>query len=65
MGEVIDILRAIKEKLEEIDEKIDNFMGTFDLSDEELEIIDRDLKAYEKGDLELIDIETAKRLLNV
>jgi len=65
MGEVIDILREIKEKLEEIDEKIDNFMGTFDLSDDELEIIDRDLKAYEKGDLELVDIETAKRLLNV
>lgn len=65
MSEVIDVLREIKEKLEEIDEKIKNFMGTFDLGDEELEIIDKDLKAYENGELELIDIKTAKRLLNV
>jgi|GEM_PF-6502791 len=56
------LLREIKDKLEEIDEKI--FIGFFDLSYEELEMIDKDVEAYEKGNLELIDLETAKRLLN-
>jgi len=65
MSEVVELLREIKGKLEEIDEKIENFMGFFDLSEEELKIIDKDLKAYEKGELELIDLKTAKRLLNV
>ena len=65
MSEVVELLKEIKEKVEEIDEKIGNFMGFFDLSEEELEMIDKDLEAYEKGELELIDLETAKRLLNV
>ncbi len=65
MNEVVELLKEIKEKLEEIDEKIENFMGFFDLSEDELEMIDKDIKAYEKGELELIDLETAKRLLNV
>jgi hypothetical protein len=65
MSEVVELLKEIKEKIEEIDEKIENFMGFFDLSEEELEMIDKDLEAYEKGELELIDLETAKRLLNV
>ncbi len=65
MSEVLELLKAIKEKLDEIDEKIENFMGFFDLSKEELEMIEKDLEAYEKGELDLIDLKTAKRLLNV
>ncbi len=65
MNEVVELLKEIKEKLEEIDEKIENFMGFFDLSEDELEMIDKDIEAYEKGELELMDLETAKRLLNV
>ncbi len=65
MDEVVELLKEIKEKLEEIDEKIENFMGFFDLSEDEFEMIDKDIEAYEKGELELIDLETAKRLLNV
>ena len=49
VGEVLELLKAIKEKLDEIDEKIENFMGFFDLSEEELEIIEKDLEACEKG----------------
>ncbi len=65
MSEVLELLKAIKEKLDEIDEKIENFMGFFDLSEEELKMIEKDLEAYEKGELDLIDLKTAKRLLNV
>ncbi len=65
MSEVIEILKEIKKKLEEIDEKIENFMGFCELSEEELEMIDKDIEAYEKGELELIDIKEAKRILNV
>ncbi len=63
--ETVELLREIKKKLEEIDEKIENFMGFCELSDEELEMIEKDIGAYEKGELELIDIEEAKRILNV
>jgi len=63
--EVIEILKEIKKKLEEIDEKIENFMGFCELGEEELEMINKDIEAYEKGELELIDIEEAKRILNV
>lgn len=48
--EVIEILRRIERKLEEIDEKIENFMGFCELGE---------------GELELIDLEDAKRILNV
>jgi len=48
--EVTEILRRIERKLEKIDEKIENFMGLCELSEEELE---------------LIDLEDAKRILNV
>ena len=65
MNETIELLREIKKKLEEIDEKIENFMGFCELSEEELEMIDKDIEAYEKGELELVDIEEAKRILNV
>ncbi len=65
MSETIELLKEIKKKLEEIDEKIENFMGFCELSNEELEMIDKDIEAYEKGELELIDIEEAKRILNV
>ncbi|MBO8183705.1 MAG: hypothetical protein H0Z28_13115 [Archaeoglobus sp.] len=65
MSEAIELLKEIKKKLEEIDEKIENFMGFCELSEKELEMIDKDIEAYEKGELELIDIEEAKRILNV
>ena len=65
MIEVIELLKEIKEKLEEIDEKIDNFMGFFELDEDELKEIRRDIEAYERGELEGIDLEKAKRLLNV
>ena len=65
MSEVIEILRRIERKLEEIDEKIENFMGFCELSEEELELIDKDIEAYERGELELIDLEDAKKILNV
>jgi len=41
--EVIEILRRIERKLEKIDEKIENFMGFCELSEEELELIDKDI----------------------
>ncbi len=49
MDEAIELLREIKKKLEEIDEKIENFMGFCELSEEELEMIDKDIEAYERG----------------
>jgi len=65
MSEVIEILRRIERKLEEIDEKIENFMGFCELSEEELGLIDRDIEAYKRGELELIDLDDAKKILNV
>ena len=65
MIEVLELLKEIKEKLEEIDGKIENFMGFFELSEEELEEIRKDIEAYERGELEGIDLEEAKRLLKV
>ena len=46
-------------------EKIENFMGFCELSEEELKMIDKDIEACEMGELELIDLEDAKRILNV
>jgi len=40
-------------------------MGFFELSEEELEEIKKDIEAYERGELEGIDLEEAKRLLKV
>lgn len=40
-------------------------MEFFELSEKELKEMRKDIKAYEKGELEEIDLEEANRLLNV
>ncbi len=59
MSEVIDLLKEIKEKIEEIDKRLRRIeVELFDeLSDEELKELEEDLKAYKEGKLELIDLE--------
>lgn len=48
MSETIELLKGIKKKLEEIDEKIENFMGFCELSEKELEIIERDIEVRKR-----------------
>lgn len=44
-----ELLKKIYHKLEEIDSKIENFMGLFDLTDEEIEELKKDVEDAKKG----------------
>ncbi len=61
--EVIEILKEIKEKLEEIDNRLRRIEEELfdELSEEELKELEEDLKAYKKGKLEMIDLEEVER----
>ncbi|MBO8180836.1 MAG: hypothetical protein H0Z19_10250 [Archaeoglobus sp.] len=65
--EVIEILKEIKERLEEIDKRLRRMEEElFDgLSEKELEEIKRDIEAYERGELETISLEELKKELGI
>ncbi len=44
-----ELLEKIYHKLEEIDSKIENFMGFFDLTDEEIKELKKDLEDAKEG----------------
>ena len=44
-----ELLKKIYHKLEEIDSKIENFMGFFELTDEEIEELKKDVEDAKKG----------------
>lgn len=65
--EVIEILKEIKEKLEEIDKRLRRMEDELfdDVSEKELEEIKRDIEAYERGELETISLEELKKELGI
>jgi len=65
--EVIEILKRIENKLEEMDKRLKRIEEElFDkLSKEELEEIKKDIEAYEKGELETITLDELKRELGI
>lgn len=65
--EVIEILKEIKERLEEIDKRLRRMEEEFfdGLSEKELEEIKRDIEAYERGELETISLEELKKELGI
>ena len=62
-SEILEILKAIMTKLEEIDERLKRIEEEFfdELTEEELRELKEDLKAYKEGKLELIDLEELER----
>jgi len=64
-SEILEMLKAIMAKLEEIDERLKRIENEFfdELSEEELKELEEDLKAYKEGKLELIDLEELEREL--
>jgi hypothetical protein len=56
-------LKEIIDKLNRLDEKVTNFMGFFDLSEEEREELERDLKSYKEGKLGTVSLEEAEKLV--
>ena len=67
MSEVVEILKRIESKLEEMDKRLRRIEEELfeELSDEELEEIKRDLEAYEKGELETVTLEELKKELGI
>ncbi len=67
MSEVVEILRRIENKLEEMDKRLRRIEEELfdELSEEEIEEIKRDLEAYEKGELETITLEELKKELEI
>ncbi len=63
--EVIEILKRIENKLNEIDKRLKRIEEELfeELSEEELRELEEDLKAYKEGRLELIDLEEVERKL--
>jgi predicted nucleic acid-binding Zn-ribbon protein len=63
MSEVIEILKRIESKLEEIDERLKRIEEELfdELSEEELRELEMDLKAYKEGKLEMIDLEEVEK----
>ena len=63
MSEVIELLKEIKGKLEEIDKRLKRIEEELfdELSEEELRELEEDLKAYKEGKLELIDLEEVEK----
>ena len=67
MSEVVEILKRIENKLEEMDKRLRRIEEELfdELSEEEIEEIKRDLEAYEKGELETITLEELKKELEI
>ncbi len=65
--EVIEILKRIENKLEEMDKRLKRIEEELfdELSKEELEEIKRDIEAYEKGELETITLDELKKELGI
>ena len=56
LEEIIEELKAIRKELENLTERIENFMGFFTLTERELAELDKDIKAYERGELDTIPL---------
>jgi len=58
MSEVIEILKRIENKLDEMDKRLRRIEEEFfdELSEDELRELEEDLKAYREGKLEMIDL---------
>ena len=65
MSEVIEILKRIENKLDEMDKRLRRIEEEFfdELSEDELRELEEDLKAYREERLELIDLEEIEREL--
>jgi len=63
MSEVVEILKEIKEKLEEMDKRLRRIEEELfdELSEDELRELEEDLKAYKEGKLEMVDLEEVER----
>ena len=58
-------LRGIRIEISGLREEVGNFLGSFELSEEETKEIERDIEAYQKGELETVNVDEAKRNLNL
>ncbi len=65
MSEVIEILKRIENKLNEMDKRLKRIEEEFfdELSEDELRELEDDLKAYREGKLEMIELEEIEREL--
>ncbi|WP_048091850.1 hypothetical protein [Geoglobus acetivorans] len=65
MSDVIEVLKRIEDKLDEMDKRLRRIEEEFfdELSEEELRELEEDLKAYKEGKLELTDFEEIEREL--
>jgi len=65
MSEVIEILKRIESKLDEMDKRLRRIEEEFfdELSEDELRELDEDLRAYREGKMEMIDLEEIEREL--
>jgi len=65
MSEITEILKRIENRLEEIDKRLRRIEEEFfdEISEEELSELERDLKAYKEGKLEMVDLEKVEREL--
>ena len=65
--EVIEILKRMENKLNEIDKRLKRIEEELfdELSEEELEEIKKDIEAYEKGELETITLDELKKELGI
>ncbi len=63
MSEVIEILKKIENKLDEMDKRLRRIEEEFfdELSENELRELEDDLKAYREGKLEMIDLEEIEK----
>ena len=57
------LLQEIIKKLDMLDKKISNFMGFFDLPEEEKKELREDVKRYKRGKLDLVNPEEAENLV--
>jgi hypothetical protein len=58
-------LRGIRIEISGLREEVGNFPGSFELSEEETKEIERDIEAYQKGELETVNVDEAKRNLKL
>ncbi len=61
LEEIIRELKAIRKELENLTERIENFMGFFALSQEEIVELDKDVRAYERGELDTIPLSEIEK----
>jgi hypothetical protein len=67
MGEVVEILKAIMNKLEMIDERLSRIEEELfeEISDEELREIEEIIEACESGKMKVYTLEEAKKELGI